>query len=170
MDSQDERTALDALTETLWAERHVVELLLYKLVGAKLYLAADERRFVTMALDEVERVVGALRATEARRSATLRGLAAQWGLDPADLTLSELAQRTGEPWRTMFTDHQEGFAALAAEIEETATTNRRLAQAGLGAVRQTLDALAGPPVPTTYGADGRADVSAPMAVRLDQAI
>jgi hypothetical protein len=143
----DDRRELEALAETLWAERHVVEYLLFKLVTAKLVLGADERRFVKPALDEVSRVTGALRQ--------------------ADLTLVELAARAGQPMQSVFLDHRDGFRALAEQIEETTAANRQLAAGALASVSETLDGLTGPAMATTYTASGRTETGRTGPSRLD---
>ncbi len=161
---------LELLAETLWAERHVVELLLYKLTSARLILAADERRYVALALDEVERCVDLLRGAEDRRSEAIAAVAQAFGLMPEQVTLSELATSAPEPLRTVFADHQSSFREMAAEIEETAGTNRQLAGAALSSVQQALDSLAAPAFTSTYTAQGRHGVAAPSAVRVDAVI
>lgn len=163
----DDRRELEALAETLWAERHVVEYLLFKLVTAKLVLGADERRFVKPALDEVSRVTGALRQAEQRRTAALAGIAARWNVPPADLTLVELAARAGEPMQSVFLDHRDGFRALAEQIEETTAANRQLAAGALASVSETLDGLTGPARATTYTASGRTETGRTGPSRLD---
>lgn len=149
------RERLEALADTLWAERHVVEFLLYKLTVAKLLLAADERRFVTAALSEVEQVVGRLRDAEERRQAALSAVAAEWRRPPANVTLSVLAEETSEPMRGVFEDHRRGFQELSVEIEETAAENRRLASGSLNSIQQALGALTGGDQTPTYTAKGR---------------
>ena len=161
---------LHALADTLWAERHLVELLLFKLTTAKLLLADDERRFVTLALDEVGRVVDSLHEAEQRREAAVAAVAAEWGVATEELTLGELARRAPEPLRTVFADHATAFLDLAAEIEETASTNRRLATATLGQVHASLDALTGDASVTTYTADGRHGAATTAPLRLDRVL
>lgn len=161
---------LHALADTLWAERHLVEFLLFKLVTAKLLLAADERRFVTLALDEVGRLVESLHEAEGRRESAVAAVAAEWGVPSEELTLSELARHAPEPMRTVFNDHATAFFTLAAEIEETASTNRRLATATLGHVSASLDALTGSQVTTTYTADGRHGATTTAPLRLDRVL
>jgi hypothetical protein len=162
------RVRLEALADTLWAERHVVELLLYKLVAARLLLAADERRFVHLALGEVERVLAALRTAEEHRVAATEALAAVLGLPADAVTLPELAVSAPEPLRSVFADHQKGFAVLTAEIEETAATNRRLASIGLSSLEEALERISGAYQAATYTAQGRHQAAAPAAVRLDR--
>lgn len=161
---------LESLADTLWAERHVVEYLLFKLVTAKLLLAADERRFINHAMDEVSRVTESLREVEHRRAQALVPVAHAWGLSTSELTLAELCTRSPAPMNTVFHDLQKAFLRLAEEIEETAATNRRLASAGLNHVRTTLDTLTGPAVTNTYTASGRHDYTVRAPMRLDQVL
>lgn len=161
---------LEALADTLWAERRVVEYLLFKLLTAKLVLAADERRFVAPALEEVERMMQTLRAAEVQRAAALESVARGWGVSSDHLTLRELAEQSPEPMAGVFRDHQEAFAELANEIEETARENRKLASASLSHVRETIDALTGPSAPPTYTATGRHDKATARPVRLDEVL
>lgn len=170
MSNTHESPDLEALADTLWAERQVVEYLLYRLVTAKLILEASERRFISLALDEVERTVETLRAAEIRRAAALEPVAAAWGHQPEALTLRTLAEEAPTPMDAVFRDHHEAFMALASEIEETAAANRRLASAALTDVRETLDALAGPPAASTYTAAGTPDRAVTRPVQLDEVL
>jgi hypothetical protein len=170
MSARNDPDGLQSLADTLWSERHVVELLLYKLVSAKLLLAADERRFVAMALDEVERVVEALREAEVRRSVAVAGVAARWRVPVDDLTLARLASEAADPWREVFRDHQQAFAELAREIDQAADENRRLATAGLGRIHETMDLLTGASAQATYDASGRARTGPIAPVRVDAAL
>lgn len=171
MDARDRRSSLERLADTLAAERRVVEYLLFKLTAAKLLLAADEVRFVPLALDEVERVVTALRDAEEERAAAVKATAREWGVAVKDLSLSELVRHAPEPMATVFHDHQEAFTALAEEIEETAADNRRLATSALSHVQQSLDALTGgSPVGATYTAAGHHDTALAPPTRLDSVL
>lgn len=159
------------LADTLWSVRHVVQFLLYKLTVAKLLLAADERRFVGFALQEVERVVEALRDAELRRSIALEALAADWHVPADDLSLGALVDRVPEPLRPVFADHQQAFAELAAEIDQTTKANRQLASAGLAQLRQTIDALHGLAASdSTYDARGRIGGVPTAPFHLDEAL
>jgi hypothetical protein len=140
---------LEALSETLWSERHVLEYLLFKVTTARLLLTADERRFVALALDEVTRVVDELRALELHRVLALTPVAEAWGTDVGDLTLGVLASRAPVPWNVVFGDHQGAFKQMAAEIEETSAANRRLASSALAQVHSALETMSGPSLPST---------------------
>lgn len=129
------------LADTLWHERHTVEMLLYRMTTARLLLAADEHRFVCAAMDEVEDVAESLHGAEARRLAALDRLSDRIAVPLDELTLAELARRAPAAMRVVFEDHRGAFLELTAEIEETADANRQLASRGLGRVRHALDAL-----------------------------
>lgn len=149
------RARLEALADTLWAERHLVEFLLYKLTVAKLILAADERRFVSVALSEVERIIGNLREAEADRNRAVADVARDWDRPAAEITLGVLAEEAPEPMRSVFDDHHRGFNELSVEIEETAAENRRLASGALNSIQAAIEALTGPATTATYDAAGR---------------
>jgi hypothetical protein len=148
--------SLQTLLDTLWAERQVVEFLLFKLITAKLLLTADERRFVASALDEVDRVVDALREAELRRSIAVAAVARQWHVPEQELTLKCLARRAPEPWREVFVEHERAFSELAAEIDDATDANRTLAAGGLHRIRETMDIVTGVQPLGTYDAAGRA--------------
>jgi hypothetical protein len=159
---------LRELMERLWAERHLLEFLLFKLVVARLVLAADARRFVTPALGEVEIAIERLREVELLRATALSRVAEDWGIPPEELTLGYLAEHAPEPEATMFAEHHEAFLELASEIEEQAAENRRIATAALRHVRDNLDMLVGGQIGTTYAPSGRREVVQTSPRRVDR--
>ncbi len=138
---------LQRLAETLWEERLVVEQLLYRLTCARLLLEADEHRFVTRAMDEVQVEVDRLREIELLRSCTLQELAETLGVPESQLSLDALVRSTDGPWPRVFDNLRVAFAELAAEIESAVTVNRELASKGLLRVREQLTAMADVPRP-----------------------
>lgn len=134
---------LEELADILWQERHLVEALLYRLVVARLLLAADEHRFVAAAIDEVEDVVHALRRAERDRSDTLSAVAEHLEVPVDDLTLADIARRAPRSLQPVFADHREAFLALIAEIEQAAEANRHLASSALRRLQRLLGALTG---------------------------
>ena len=156
-----DHAALEELGRRLWDEREVVTHLLYRLTVTRLLLAADERRFIADALDEVEHAVALLRQGELKRDSALRSLAEQWQVDPDELSLTELARRSPPPFDHTFSEHRDAFQQLAAEIEEVARDNRALANSELDEVRGTIDLLTGQDRATTatYDAHGQLDTA-----------
>lgn len=163
--------SLTSLADMLWDEREVVELLLYKLVVAKLLLAADERRFVSPALAEVNLAVDLLHRTEQERADLLALTAREWGVPADRLTLAFLAEATPPTFRPVFADHLRAFLRLADEIEETARTNTQLTNAVLTHVQESLRAMgATGPTVGSYNSSGRTSDEAARAHRFDQAL
>jgi hypothetical protein len=170
---RDDRRALDELSRRLWDERQIVVHLLFKLTVTRLLLAADERRFVPTALEEVEQAVDLLRDGELAREQALRELAGLWTTDPAELTLVELARRSPPPFDHTFADHLAAFRELAGEIERTAKENRILARSDLHLVAGQLDRLTHAPAPanaSTYDATGQLDAKGGVGGRLREVL
>ncbi len=158
MDAHVPAHVLEGLADTLWQERHMVESLLFRMVEAKLLLAANEHRFVAAAIDDVEDVVDALRRAEERRHRALQDVADRLEVPVEELTLTTIAALAPSPMDRVFTDHHEAFLAMTTEIEETAAANRQLASGALGRLRRSLDALAGANPASTYTSAGTSEV------------
>lgn len=148
------RRQLVELADTLSAERRLLEQLLFKLVSARLVLAADEARFVPQAMNEVDAVISRIRAGEKHRGAAVDGLADAMGEPRGKITLGFLASWAPEPYRTMFEDHREQFQRLTTEIEQATLDNRRLASLALGNVAESLGVLLGQNPMEVYDARG----------------
>ncbi len=142
---------LEGLADTLWQERHLVESLLYRMVVARLLLAADEHRFVAVAIDEVEDVVHSLRRAERDRAGALAAVADRLQVPVDALTLPEIARRAPGPLQPVFADHRESLLALIAEIEQTAAANRHLASSALRRLQRSLGVLTGAVPPIACG-------------------
>jgi hypothetical protein len=171
MTTPAQRDALQDLADTVWAERRLVEFLLFKLITAKLLLAADESRFVTAAIDEVNRAVDALRAAEVHRSAALQHVGDALGRDPDDLPLATLAATAPAPFDVLFRDHLQALHRLTDEVERTARQNSQLASAALNHVHASMAALHGADdEPTLYDARGRGTHAGARVRALDEVL
>lgn len=133
---------LEELAEHLWRERHLLELLLYRLVTAGLLLAADEHRFIAASMDEVDRVVVALEQAEDRRVATMQRVGRHLGTPAEALTLVDVAHRARAGMRHVLDDHRRTFVQLSNEIQQAAVRGLELATTSLDRVHRSLDALA----------------------------
>jgi hypothetical protein len=162
--------AVDTLIDTVVAERHVVEYLLFKLITLKLLFMSDERRFIEKAANEVERVISSLRQAEERRDSALKVVADEWDLPTDVLTLSRLAQEAPGPAAKEFRTLQHSLRSLADEVEVVLAENRRLAEGGLGDVRTVLDAVVGSPTGDIYTGTGQRHRAYAQPVQLDRAL
>lgn len=165
------RQQLAAVAETLHSERQLLEHLLFKLVEARLVLAADEARFLPQALREVEVLVDKVRFGEGHRQLAIRRLATAIGEPEDRITLSFLVQWSPEPFRTMFSEHRDHFRRLTTEIEQASLDNRRLANLAVQNLSDTLGALLGGPDPGTYTPQGiRGGATVVLPTRIDEVL
>ena len=162
--------AVDTLIDTITAERHVVEYLLFKLITLKLLFTSDERRFIEKAANEVERVISSLRQAEERRDNALKVVADEWDLPTDVLTLSRLAQEIPGPVAKELRILQHSLRSLADEVEVVLAENRRLAEGGLGDLRTVLDAVVSSPAGDTYTGTGQRHRAYAQPVQLDRAL
>ncbi len=166
---------LQQLTEVLWAGRRLLDLLLYRLVSAKLVLAADEKRFVALSFGEVERVMEKIRVCELQRSLVTARLANAWGIPKDRITLVYLADHAPEPARTVFEDHRDFFLATTAEVETVSRENKKLAAMGLAEVRELMAVVVGDEALSAvdaqaYTAVGGRELPAGVAYRVDRVL
>ena len=81
---------LREVSAILWRERHLLELLLFKLDEEQLVLAAGRTRWLPRATREVEMVLEEIRQTELERAVEVSRVALELGL-PAGAGLRQLA-------------------------------------------------------------------------------
>lgn len=163
---------LTNLSEVLWRERELLEVLLFKLEEEHLLLAAGRSRWLARATREVEVVIEQLRATELRRAVAVDDVAALLGL-PVEPTLAQLSAASPAPWDELLMEHRTAFLSLTREVQEMAETNRTLLAAGYRASRDGLVALSGGALAreeSGYGRTGRRAAPAGGSQLVDQAI
>ncbi|MET3962565.1 hypothetical protein ABIE44_002499 [Marmoricola sp. OAE513] len=144
---------MEKLSQILMRERELLDTLLFKLEVEQMVLASGRTRWLMRAARDVENVLGTIRETEILRSVASDEAAAALGLDH-NPSLRAMAEAAEEPWRTILTDHHEGFVTVTHEIGALADANRDLITAGYRSARETLMSLDGGP--EGYGADGTA--------------
>jgi FlgN protein len=140
------------LSMRLWRERELLQRLLFKLEVQELILAAGRSRWVQLASDEVEGVLGQMRHLGLGRAIEVTSVAEEWGA-PTDASLRELiAHAPTDAWREVFEEHLRALTALAGEVAERRDANTVQLRAAL---RATQEAIAGLGVQTgEYGVDG----------------
>ncbi len=129
-----------AVSDILWRERELLDVLLFKLEQERLLLEAGEPQWLPRASREIELVLEQLRLTELTRVLEVDGLAAELGL-PAGTTLPDLAAAAPSPWRDLFVAHLQGFTQLKARVCEAAQTNRLALQAARDRAQRRLATL-----------------------------
>lgn len=143
---------LSRLSDVLWAQRHLLELLLFKLEQEQLVLTSGRTRWLAQASREVANVIDAVRDTEVGRAAEAEAAARSLDL-PDGSSLGQVADAAPAPWDELLRAHRAALAGLAAEIREVTENNRELLATSYQATRETLATLESEAA--TYSPDGR---------------
>lgn len=145
--------ALSRLSDVLWQERHLLELLLFKLEEEQLILSSGRTRWLGHATREVEQVLDQIRTAELGRSVEAEEAAQELRLEPG-CSLRTLAGSAPAPWGDILVDHHSAFVDLTDEIHSLAQGNRDLLSSSYRATRETLLSLQD--TVDTYGPRGSA--------------
>jgi hypothetical protein len=146
---------LSEVSNILWRERQLMQLLLFKLQTEQLILTSGQTRFLADATREVEMVINELKESELMRAVAVDSLAAEMGLGPSP-SLRELAAVVPAPWDNILEEHRKAFLADTQEIFALAQTNRELLAQGHKAARDALEWLTNNGSEAA-GADAQAD-------------
>jgi hypothetical protein len=139
------------LSNLLWRERELLELLVFKLEEEQLLLTAGKSRWLPQATREVEAVLARIRLSGVERTVEASAVAIEWGL-PEDATLRQLVERApSDTWRDILQAHLTALSSLTAQIAEVRDTNLTYLRAATRATQETLATVGTGPA----GYDGR---------------
>jgi hypothetical protein len=159
---------LAEVSDILWRERELLDVLLFKLEEEQLLLAAGKVRWLARATREVELVLEQIRLTELTRSIEVDAVAGSLGLDP-NPSLSNLADAAPVPWCDLLRSHRTAFLTLTQEISSLAEANRDFVSTAYHSAQETLRAISGASV-DGYTSAGKRDGAIPRRRLLDEAI
>ena len=108
--------SLSEISNILWRERRLLELLAFKLEEERLVLASGRSRWLSRASGEVDRIIEELKHVRLERAIGLADLGAELGLSDAP-TLREVTAAVPPPWDGICAEHGRALALLAREIE-----------------------------------------------------
>ena len=128
------------VSDILWRERELLDVLLFKLDQERLLLADGNVRWLARAAREIDRVLEQVRLTELARAMEVDALAADLELAPG-ANLAELAAASPSPWAELFVAHRAAFITLTEEIRACATVNRHALDAAWQVANDALLAL-----------------------------
>ena len=151
---------LREVSAILWRERHLLELLQFKLDEEQLVLAAGRTRWLPRATREVEMVLEEIRQTELERAVEVSRFAVELGL-PSGASLRQLAETAPEPWREILAEHRQAFLSVTDEITTLVQTNRELLVRGQKAVRDVLTSIGDGKLEVGAGYGGRPALAEP---------
>jgi PAS domain-containing protein len=125
------------VSNVLWRQRELLELLLFKLEEEQLVLASGRTRWLAHAAGEVEAVLEQIRETEMLRAVEVETVAAELSL-PTSPSLRTLIEHSPAPWDGLLRGHREAFLNLTSEITTLAEANRDLLVTGQRALQEAL--------------------------------
>jgi len=128
---------LRAVSDSLWRERQLLELLLFKFEQERLLLQAGRTQWLSHATREVEMVLEQLRRAELERATRVDAACHELGLPPSG-TLRQLAAAAPEPWDGVLRRHRDAMAAMADEIASLVADIEGLLAQGHEAARSAL--------------------------------
>lgn len=134
--------SLTELSQILWRQRRLLDLLTYRLEVQHLLLASGRSRWIETAASEVEHVLDQVRQQELARAVLCAEIGRELGLGP-EPTLKELVAAATAPWDTILGEHQAALLEQAAGIDALTRNNRELLHRGQQATRDLLAALTG---------------------------
>ncbi|MGY4643779.1 flagellar export chaperone FlgN [Cellulomonas sp. URHB0016] len=155
---------LNGLSEVLWHQRNLLELLLFKLEEEQMILTSGRSRWLSHATREVETVLDEIRSAELGRAIAADTAAQELGLLPGS-PLALLAEHAPAPWDELLRAHRHAFATLSAEIGQLADGNRELLAMSHRATQETLASLQDV---STYDVTGQSTPSERVAQLVDR--
>jgi hypothetical protein len=132
--------AYSDVSNILWRERQLLELLQFKLEVEQTLLASGRTRWLSHATREIEMVIEEVKQVEMVRSMEVQALCEQIGVTDAP-TLRALSRALPEPWSGIFEEHRQAFLTATQEIVGLAESNRELLARGYSAAREALASL-----------------------------
>jgi hypothetical protein len=144
---------LSTLSQTLWRQRALVEVLLYRLEVQQMVLAGGRSQWIDMSARDVDAAINDLRAEELMRASAVASVAPLLRV-PETASLTELAIAAGEPWDQILRDHQAAFLSLIAQVEAVSRDNRELLNHGLRDTHDFLSRVASAPGNDGYSMEG----------------
>ena len=149
--------AYSDVSNILWRERQLLELLRFKLEVEQSLLATGRTRWLSHATREIEMIIEEVKQAELVRSMEVQALCEQLGMADAP-TLSGLVSILPDPWNGIFDDHRHAFLQATQEILGLAESNRELLARGYQAAREALATMGAERV-ETYGRGGVSTIS-----------
>ena len=121
--------SLREVSDILWRERRLLEVLEFKLEEERLIAEAGHGRWLHRASREVALVRGELRRAELDRALAVAAVVDDLGLDHSP-TLLELAAAAPPPWAGILQRHREALVRAADQVVESSVRCQAAVLAG----------------------------------------
>ena len=113
---------LSEVSNILFRERQVRDLLVFKLEEEHRVKASGDQRWLAHASHEVQTVRAAVKRIEFERAVVVTAAARDLGGNDGQ-SLADLAELAPAPWRTIFSDHGRALDELAVEAASVQSRN-----------------------------------------------
>ncbi len=120
--------SLSEVSNILWRERRLLELLAFKLEEEQMVVASGRTRWLPDASREVETIVDEIKRAELERAMAITSATRPGGYDTS--SLRELSLLAPAPWDAIFTEHRCALLLLVQEIRSITDCNRDLLPSG----------------------------------------
>jgi FlgN protein len=130
--------SLSEISNVLWRERRLLDLLVFKLEEEQLVLASGRTRWLSRATREVETIREQIKRVELERAIAVQGSAAELGTSDTP-SLRELAAVAPTPWEGILAEHRWVLLSLTREIDALTKSNRALRGRGSQSAPEALD-------------------------------
>ena len=133
--------SLSEVSNILWRERQLLDLLVFKLEEEQLVLASGRTRWLSHAAREVEAIREEIKRVELERAMAVQGSAAELGMSDTP-SLRELAAIAPTPWEGILAEHRWVLLSLTREIDALTKSNRAMRGRGPQDAPAALDTVA----------------------------
>jgi FlgN protein len=140
-------SGLADVSDTLWNQRRLLELLQFKLEAQQSVLLGNRSRWLAQATGEIAEVVGQLRTGELVRAMAVQVAATQLGVEEPPTLLALAAQAPGV-WAHILSSHRVALVSSLRAIQALANGNHDLLARGRRQVRDALQQTAGDQCPS----------------------
>ncbi len=145
---------LGALVGLLGEEREALAALVHRLTVASMLVAHAQDRRLAAAGDDILAAADQLGELELARAVVVTEVAAEWGLDDDQPSLSELIAHAPDEYRSVLESHLTEMRRLATEVTDLAAVGQKLAGEASERVAAAIDRLETSGTGGGYG-DGR---------------
>ena len=132
--------SLSEVSNILWRERRLLDLLVFKLEEKHFVLESGRTRWLSHATREVEQILEEIKRVELRRAMTVASSAGELRTSDAP-SLREMVAIAPPPWDGIFAAHRRALLALTREIDAITESNRNMLERGQLAAREALASL-----------------------------
>jgi hypothetical protein len=128
------------LSDALWHERELLDILVFKLEQERLLLADGAVRWLSRATREIDVVVDQLRAAELARAVEANAVARDLRLG-ATPTLAAIGAAAPPPWGDLFEAHRAALRTLVEQVGTLARANAAALEMASDVAHETLFAF-----------------------------